>query len=162
MPKGKYDRSQTKKHLIASIPSIKDACQQFPNEESAIVFLVSHGILAKPEDTDCMSCGYHGCRRKSKATPKSLKCNKKNCGKSQSLLLNTIFANSKMPLHQILYIAVFFLFNSPAATVVSQLHCSTRTVNDFYQLFRQMIRKVCEADGAFKVSDQSEAPEASS
>lgn len=151
MPKGHYDRTKTSKDT--SIPSIKDACQQFPNEEAAIAFLVSHGILSKPEDIDCIDCGYHGCRRKSKATPKSLKCNKKSCGKSQSLLVNTLFANSKMPLHQILYIAVFFLFNSPAATVVDQLHCSTRTVNDFYQLFRQMIRKVAEADGAFKAED---------
>lgn len=151
MPKGHYDRTKTSKDT--SIPSIKDACQQFPNEEAAIAFLVSHGILSKPEDIDCIDCGYHGCRRKSKATPKSLKCNKKSCGKSQSLLVNTLFANSKMPLHQILYIGVFFLFNSPAATVVDQLHCSTRTVNDFYQLFRQMIRKVAEADGAFKVED---------
>eukprot|EP00984_Skeletonema_dohrnii_P035632 scaffold35626_cov144-Skeletonema_dohrnii-CCMP3373.AAC.3 len=157
MPKGQYNRSQTKKHVAASIPSIKDACQQFPNEESAIAFLVSHGILTAAEETDCVACGYHGCRRKSKATPKSLKCNKKDCGKSQSLVVHTLFANSKMPLHQILYIAVFFLFQSPAATVVSQLHCSSRTVNDFYQLFRKMIRAVLEADGAFKAEDQAGA-----
>eukprot|EP00573_Skeletonema_grethae_P013672 CAMPEP_0201701338 /NCGR_PEP_ID=MMETSP0578-20130828/32171_1 /ASSEMBLY_ACC=CAM_ASM_000663 /TAXON_ID=267565 /ORGANISM="Skeletonema grethea, Strain CCMP 1804" /LENGTH=585 /DNA_ID=CAMNT_0048188633 /DNA_START=122 /DNA_END=1879 /DNA_ORIENTATION=- len=161
MPKGKYDRSQTKKHVTASIPSIKDACQQFPNEESAIAFLVSHGILTAAEEVNCVACGYHGCRRKSKATPKSLKCNKKDCGKSQSLVVKTVFANSKMPLHQILYIAVFFLFQSPAATVVSQLHCSSRTVNDFYQLFRQMIRKVLEVDGAFKAEDHVDAASAS-
>lgn len=160
MPKGQYNRSQTKKNVAASIPSIKDACQQFPNEESAIAFLVSHGILTAAEETDCVACGYHGCRRKSKATPKSLKCNKKDCGKSQSLVVHTVFANSKMPLHQILYIAVFFLFQSPAATVVSQLHCSSRTVNDFYQLFRQMIRNVLEADGAFKAEEQTDAPAA--
>ncbi|KAL7494104.1 hypothetical protein ACHAWT_003317 [Skeletonema menzelii] len=162
MPKGKYDRSQTKRFIAASIPSIKDACQQFPNEESAIAFLVSHGILTAAEETNCVACGYHGCRRKSKATPKSLKCNKKDCGKSQSLVVNTLFANSKMPLHQILYIAVFFLFQSPAATVVSQLHCSSKTVNEFYQLFRQMIRKVLEADDAFKVDDPVDSAEAAS
>ena len=153
MPKGQYNRSQTKKHVTASIPSIKDACQQFPNEESAIAFLISHNVLTAPEETICVACGYHGCRRKSKATPKSLKCNKKDCGKSQSLVVHTIFASTKMPLHQILYIAIFFLFQSSSATVVSQLHCSSRTVNDFYQLFRQMIRSVLEADNVFKPED---------
>lgn len=41
--------------------------------------------------------------------------------------------------------------------MVSQLHCSSKTVNEFYQLFRQMIRKVLEVDGAFKAEDHVDA-----
>jgi len=94
----------------------------------------------------CNACGYKGCRVKTKKTPKSLKCNKSNCGKGQSLLRGTIFAKSRMPLHQLLYISVFWLFESPTKIAKTQISCSAKTVSDFFKVFRQMIMKIVLLD----------------
>lgn len=144
MPKGQYERHPER--ASTSIPSIIDICQQIPDEAAAIAFLTTRGILTLPKETACFLCGYKGCRVKSKNTPKSLKCNKGNCGKSQSLLRSTIFAGSKMPLHKLLYLSVFWLFRSPSNVVNAQLHCSARTIADFYKIFRQMIAKIISSD----------------
>jgi len=144
MPKGQYDR--TSQRAPPSIPPIIDICQQIPDEVAAIRFLTSRGILTAPNETICRPCGHRGCRVKSKKTPKSLKCNVARCGKSQSLLHGTIFARSRMPLHQLLYLSAFWLFESPPAVVRNQLHCSAGTVFEYYRLFRRMVARVVALD----------------
>jgi len=131
---------------MPTIPSIKDICQQIHDEVSAIKFLTDRRILKKPKETVCYVCGYVGCRVKSKATPKSLKCNRKDCQKGQSLLRGTIFAGSKMPLHQLLHLSAFWLFESPNAVVRTQLHCAGKFISDFYSLFRKMVAKIVFLD----------------
>ena len=146
MPKGQYDRRRERPPT--SIPSIIEICQQIPDETTAIDFLTSHAILPHPKNVSCISCGYKGTRAKSKSTPKSLKCNKNICGKSQSLLQNTIYAKSRLALHKMIYLSIFWLFQSPTNIVKAQIHCSAKTVSDFYKLFNAMVCKRIELDSA--------------
>jgi len=136
-PSKKRQRQQ-----LPSIPSFMDICCLIPSEEKAIEFLINERIFLHPIDTACTHCGYKGFRAKSKSTPKSIKCNR--CNRGRSLMKGTFFEGTRAPLHQILYMALFWLSLSPASMVIDQLRCSSATVTEFSNKFRHLIQRYLE------------------
>ncbi|KAL7505419.1 hypothetical protein ACHAXN_003195 [Cyclotella atomus] len=139
MPKGIYPRNIPTPPTYSWQRHLPELIESIPTEGDAISYLVRHGILHSPKDFTCNCCGYVGCRLKGKKNLKGLKCNRGSCGKSLSLIKDTIFAGTKTPIHQVLYIASFFLSLAPPSDVVSQLHCSSNTVSHWYSKLRKWI-----------------------
>jgi hypothetical protein len=137
--------SKTTNLTSISILSHADICSLIPDEASAISFLTTHGVISDPKKVVCAHCGHKGCQRKSKATPKSLKCNRLSCGKAQSLTKGTLFEKLRVPLHQVLYMARYWLSMDSNSTVIAQVGCGSATVTEFFRKFRTHIKKCVDA-----------------
>ncbi len=57
----------------------------------------------------------------------------------------TLFEKSRVPLHQALYMALFWLSMSSASTVIAQLGCSSATVTEFFGKFRAHAKRCLDA-----------------
>jgi len=138
-PEQEYS-ARKRSRTLPSIPSFMDICCMIPSEEKAIAFLTAEGVFPHDiKEITCSHCGYKGFRYKDKKSLKGLKCNR--CNKSSSLMKGTFFDGTKTPLHQVLYIALFWLSLSPASTAITQLGCSSVTITQFSEKFRLLARR---------------------
>jgi hypothetical protein len=137
--------SKTTNLKSISIPTHTDICTLIPDEVSAIKFLTTHGVFSDLKEIFCAHCGHKGCRIKETKKPKNIRCNQKSCSKGQSLVKGTLFANVKVPLHQALYMARYWLSMESHDTVIAQLGCSSASVTKFFGKFRTHIKKCVDA-----------------
>lgn len=84
-------------------------------------------------------CPYCGILKNWNLKNKSIRCTRYNCHKSYSVLLNTFFENSKLPLNKILLLAYLWIFRTPVTSAVEMCNVSNQSACDYYEYFENLV-----------------------
>jgi hypothetical protein len=120
---------------IVTLPKISELQHIFPSEEAAIDFCQELGILLKPE----IICEYCNIGKLFYCKPKVLRCSKHDCRKKISIMKNTFFYNSKVPINVVLSIGYDILAGSRTQEIVIHHDLSPTTVTDWCGFYRDLL-----------------------
>lgn len=131
-------------------------------EENAILFCKQKQLL--PSQAQCPSCEctlnkMYTVKHLGRKTQYRFQCNSKSCkesGKNQvPLKRNTIFANSKMEVRQMLFLMYCYIDNKSYDSVIREVNfftsehiLSRNTISHYYSLFREICTLAVEAQEA--------------
>lgn len=103
------------------------------NENASLDFLSDNELLAS---NVCEVCGHIGTIRKEK---KLFRCTRKICRKQWSCLRGTFFANSRLPVHKVLFLSYHWIAGATHDYLCTVGGFASQTVTDFYAYLRQLV-----------------------
>lgn len=113
---------------------IQKLSKKLSSEKKAISYLVKHGFIKS--EKKCWRC------KRPMAFNIDLKlfrCYKKNCGVQKSIFQHSFFATCRLGIHNLLWIAYLFLYNTPTSSIVKMTGISSKTICEWVFFIRQML-----------------------
>ncbi len=123
-----------------SIPSITNFAQDVTNEDDAIYWLVSMGVIKPLKEEVCIVVGCSGRMsiKNKKASYQQLRCNK--CHAARSRFANTFFDISKIKIHKIMYLGIMWLNKCSVGQALSfNKKTGNETICNYYCHFCQLV-----------------------
>ena len=128
-------RSDSDKLARRGIPTYAELCSHFSDNLNALQYLMSNGVLQAPICSDCSRV-----MKWKKNTSYTYRC--KPCGVSQSILKDTIFHKSKLPLNLILLLVYEWINCSSVSAIARKVGCNPQTASYWCQRLRILVTSV--------------------
>ena len=117
--------------LLEIIPLIID-------EEACIELSIEHGLVyPQPRRARC--------RKSTCRHDRMWRCTNHHCGWPKSIFKDSVFGNTRLPLHMVLLISYLWLIKCSHTSMQWITGCSSTTITHFTGLFRQLVAN--EAEG---------------
>ena len=117
---------------MSDIPSLRSIWPIVESFDSTFMFLKSNGVFWLPGS--CSSCG-----RSMSIRGRMARCTSTGCRKAVSILTNSVFSNSRIPMNDALLLGYLWLSGATYSVALILTTHSPNTIVDYYGYFRQLV-----------------------